>query len=190
MSGDTLPVTVSDLEASDPSAACVEETKDILLLKLGKGQKVDLRCVAVKGVGKEHAKWSPVCTAVFHQSPDIKIERIEMEQATEQQKIEIVNSCPQGVFKFDEKFKNMDIEDASKCVFCNECTIKAAQIGVPRAIVIKQKANEFKFTVETTGALPPEDVVQSALAVLQDKLKTLTMSSRGEIELEPSANSH
>ncbi len=33
---------------------------DILLAKLRPGQEVDIEMHCIKGIGKEHAKWSPV----------------------------------------------------------------------------------------------------------------------------------
>ena len=37
----------------------------ILICKLRKNQHIKIKCQARKGIGKEHAKWSPACTAAF-----------------------------------------------------------------------------------------------------------------------------
>ena len=37
----------------------------IPIVKLGKNQSVNVRCHALKGFGKMHAKWSPVNIATF-----------------------------------------------------------------------------------------------------------------------------
>lgn len=67
----------------------------------------------------------------------------------------------------------MDIEDAASCIFCDECKKKAIQLDVPDLVSVRQKQDRFLFTVETTGALRPEDVVRSAIRVLQEKLTNL-----------------
>lgn len=44
---------------------------DILLAKLRPGQCISLEAHAVKGVGREHAKWSPVATAWYRLQPEV-----------------------------------------------------------------------------------------------------------------------
>ena len=46
---------------------------DILIAKLTPGQRIDLEGHAVKGVGKDHAKWSPVATAHYRMLPEIVV---------------------------------------------------------------------------------------------------------------------
>ncbi len=44
---------------------------DILLAKMRPGQCIDLEAHCVKGVGAEHAKWSPVATAWYRLHPEV-----------------------------------------------------------------------------------------------------------------------
>lgn len=46
---------------------------DILIAKLRPGQEIEMEVVCEKGIGKTHAKWSPVCTAYYRLMPVIEI---------------------------------------------------------------------------------------------------------------------
>lgn len=46
---------------------------DILIAKLRPGQEIDMELHCHKGLGKEHAKWSPVATASYRLLPEITI---------------------------------------------------------------------------------------------------------------------
>lgn len=48
---------------------------DILVAKLRPGQKIDMEMHCIKGIGADHAKFSPVATATYRLMPDIKILR-------------------------------------------------------------------------------------------------------------------
>lgn len=38
----------------------------IQIMKLGKRQQLKFKLIACKGIGKQHAKWSPVATCIMH----------------------------------------------------------------------------------------------------------------------------
>lgn len=48
---------------------------DILIAKLRPGQTIDMEMHCIKGIGADHAKFSPVATATYRLLPDIKIQR-------------------------------------------------------------------------------------------------------------------
>jgi hypothetical protein len=62
-SQDSLPAFTSEAIAS--------RYPDIVLAKLRPGQAIELEAHAVKGIGKTHAKWSPVATAKYRMLPEV-----------------------------------------------------------------------------------------------------------------------
>lgn len=45
--------------------------------------------------------------------------------------------------------------------------------GLERAVKLGEKENKFIFTVESTGVLSPENIVSTALIILQKKLEAM-----------------
>jgi DNA-directed RNA polymerase I and III subunit RPAC1 len=65
------------------------------------GQEIEMELICEKGIGKTHAKWSPVSTAYYRLVPQITIK----EDIINEDAVELKNICPMGVF---------DIEDLGK----------------------------------------------------------------------------
>jgi len=177
-------VTSNDLKSQDPDVVPVsggfEEVEGhergdngILIVKLRKGQEIKLRAIAKKGIGKEHAKWSPVCGVTYQFEPDIVINQSRMDELDEQSKMDWVNSCPTKVYRYDADSKQVEIDVPGHCTFCEECKQKAIKLEVPDLVSVNLREDRFIFTVETTGSLRPERVVLSAIQVLKDKLQNI-----------------
>ena len=55
---------------------------DILIAKMRPGHEIDVKLYAVKGLGNDHAKFSPVATAFYRLLPEITLNRtVKGEQA-------------------------------------------------------------------------------------------------------------
>ena len=51
-----------------------KEQDPVTIMKLGKNQQLKFKMIACKGIGKQHAKWSPVATCIMHKQPLVKID--------------------------------------------------------------------------------------------------------------------
>jgi len=179
----TREVTSNDLMSADPdvvpvdqaSVAGGEKSSDngILIVKLRKGQELKLKAIAKKGVGKEHAKWTPGCAVNYLFEPDIRLNLARMDEMTDTQKQDFVKSCPTKVYKYNDTTHTVEIEDSLKCMYCMECKKKAEYFEKGDAVSINQRTDKFYFTVETTGALRPEEIVLSAINAIKEKLSNV-----------------
>lgn len=48
---------------------------NIIINKLRENQEIEIDLFCEKGIGKTHAKWSPVATAYYRLMPDIKLKK-------------------------------------------------------------------------------------------------------------------
>jgi DNA-directed RNA polymerase II subunit RPB3 len=49
----------------------------VVICKLRKGQEISMKCIARKGIAKEHAKWSPVSAVGFEYDPHNKLRHVD-----------------------------------------------------------------------------------------------------------------
>jgi DNA-directed RNA polymerase alpha subunit len=132
----------------------------IPITRLAPGQKLVVSGYIKKGIGKDHSKWSPVCTSTYTFVPRVEIKN-KSELSSEDVK-KLVGVCPTKVFKS----KTGDIEDLmidnSKCVVCNECVYT-----FPKNVSVDFQQDEIIFSVETTGSLKANTVIQNAIEILK-----------------------
>ncbi|KAL5548689.1 hypothetical protein UlMin_003920 [Ulmus minor] len=139
---------------------------NILIAKLGPGQEIELEAHAVKGIGKTHAKWSPVGTAWYRMLPEVVLlQEVEDEVAEE-----LVQKCPVKVFDIEDIGKGKKRAKVARpraCTLCREC-IRGGKEWEDR-VSLRRVKDHFIFNIESTGALPPEVLFTEAVKVLEDK---------------------
>lgn len=177
--------------------------KGIVLVKIGPGQRIKLKAFAKKGIGKEHAKWSPVSTVALKYDPIVKLNEDmyvsldpwkvatclsvhfllavdRLDQYTEEQKQAVVDCCPQEVFAYDTTTRAVTVKDAAACIFCKECIFTLEEFKKKPeddlGVSIQHSSNKFYFTVETNGSMTATEVVREAIKQLQNKLGRLQKS--------------
>ncbi|XP_063047081.1 DNA-directed RNA polymerases I and III subunit RPAC1 [Engraulis encrasicolus] len=137
---------------------------DILLAQLRPGQELDIVMHCVKGLGKDHAKFSPVATASYRLLPEITLL-----QPVEGEKAERLKRCfSQGVIEVENKdgqqvarVANSRMDTCSREVLRHDDLKNLVKLGRVR--------DHFIFSVESTGILPPDMLVSEAINVLLAK---------------------
>ena len=97
---------------------------DILLAKMRPGQQLEMEMHAVKGVGKDHAKFSPVATASYRLLPEITI----LEPITGDDADEFVRCFPPGVA---DVFVNEDGEREARVINPRKDTVSREVLRHP-----------------------------------------------------------
>lgn len=145
---------------------------DILIAKLRPGQEIELEAHGRRGIGKDHAKYSPVATASYRLMCQIEL----LEPVYDELAEELVHVYEPGVFELVPS--SSDDGDAPhhkvKARVCNPyaCTMSRNYMRNPlldKAIRMSRLSDHFIFSVESVGAYSPGVLVAEALRVLQRK---------------------
>lgn len=153
--------TVYSGELVSESPEVVPVSDKIPIIKLAKGQKLKLEAYARLGRGKTHAKWQPVCVSAYKYHPKITLPEGECPECTK-----CADICPKRVYEV--KGNKIDIRDLLSCNLCMDCVEACPQ--KPSPLKVGWEKNAFIMNIESTGALPPERVLQEATKILGKKL--------------------
>lgn len=147
---------------SENSVNCIHE--DILIAQLRPGHELDLRLIAVKGIGKDHAKFSPVATAYYRLLPQINLTR----DVTGKDAYLLQSCFSPGVIGIDE----------NECAYVKDARYDSCSRNVYRyphladAVTMARVRDHYIFNVESVGALKPEVIFLEAVRVLKKKCRS------------------
>lgn len=137
----------------------------ILISKMRPGHEFDIKLLAVKGVGKDHAKFSPVSTATYRLLPEITMKR-----PVSGKDAKTLQSCfSPGVIEIDEEGKAY-VKDA-RYDSCSRNVYRYPHLA--DAVEIARIRDHFIFSVESVGAYPPHDIFIEAVKLLKRKCRNL-----------------
>jgi DNA-directed RNA polymerase subunit D len=156
--GNSITVYSGDLMPDDPNTAPASDR--IVLAKLADGQAIKFEAYAQLGQGNVHSKWSPVSMCVYQ-----NVSLVPLSDKTKAQ--ECISDCGDAAVIEKDNLKIIDIQKFEACKRCREL--------VPNKLIMENlKPDEFLFTVESTGALPPTRIVTESVKILKKKLAALT----------------
>lgn len=130
--------------------------KDILLAKLRPGQRISVECHAVKGIGKDHAKFSPVATASYRLKPHVEILQPVYDELAE----ELAYVYEPGVFELVPTTSEDPAGTRQKAVVKNPyaCTMSRNFMRnevLAKSIRITRIPDHFIFSIESVGIYSP-----------------------------------
>lgn len=146
-------VYASDIKSKDPK--CKPVFPKMPIVKLLKGQSIQIEAVARLGKGKEHIKWSP--GFIYYKAyPMIEIKK-DCEEA--------VASCPVSVFEFKKGKLLINKDNLLKCHLCGAC-VDACPGG---AVKVNGSKTDLIVYLESWGQLEPKEIVKSAMDIFRKK---------------------
>ncbi|XP_074320115.1 uncharacterized protein LOC141656924 [Silene latifolia] len=153
-----------DLQPEFSSDPICPKYPDITIARLASRQEIELEAHAVKGIGKEHAKWSPVATAWYRMLPEVVLLQDVCDERAEQ----LIKKCPANVFDIEDTPAGRKATAARPraCTLCRECI---QEEGWAEYVALRRKKDHFIFTIESTGALPPDVLFTEAVKILEEK---------------------
>jgi DNA-directed RNA polymerase II subunit RPB3 len=175
-----VPVHGSGDFAQAPSGAD-GQVFGITITKLARGQKIHMEMIAKKGIGKEHAKWSPMCTVSYRISPpavELSLTRINEIFAAQRETKQAIVEAAEGLLSLDgeeslayeKPFLDGRIGVTQDTVrFISQAAIESGY-SANDVVKLNQKPKRFDFSAETTGAMHPALALKIAVDILQKKL--------------------
>ncbi len=145
-----------DIKCTDPKIEIVD--KKIPIVKLKKDQKLKIEMQAIMQSGKEHSKWQPAIIS-YQELPNVYSEK-NCNQCRE-----CIDACPKSVLEI--KAKKVVLKEPFECILCGACRDACER----DALAIDVEKGSFLLYIEPVAGMPVNEVINMAIAELQDKNK-------------------
>jgi DNA-directed RNA polymerase I and III subunit RPAC1 len=155
---------------------------DILIVKMRPGQKIQLSMHAMKGIGQDHAKFSPVATASYRLMPTIDI----LAPIVGADAKKFARCFPRGVIKLDivtsqdaaanpalagqEGEPKAVVDDAMKDTVSRECL---RHPEFKDKVKLGRIRDHFIFKVESTGQWESDELFLESVKLLKVKCQRI-----------------
>ncbi|KAG2745784.1 hypothetical protein P692DRAFT_20849892 [Suillus brevipes Sb2] len=143
---------------------------NIVLTKLRPGQGVDMELHAVKGVGKDHAKFCPVATAAYRLLPLVIL---NPEKPVPPELAEKFQKCfSPGVIRVDPRTKAVSVDNKKTRME----TMSREVYRHPEfegCVQLARIRDHYLFSIESEGFYPPQRLLPEAIAVMRAKIATI-----------------
>lgn len=150
-------VFTDSLKSSDSEVTPVSNS--IPIVNLEKGQQLDLVAIARLGFGKDHAKWQPGVIA-YKYMPVLEFDAKLCDACGD-----CVKACPKQILEVVEK--KVRVKDLTLCTMCKAC----AEVCPSKAVKVSGDPTKLIFRVESSGTLPPGQIIMKAIKALQGKFE-------------------
>lgn len=172
-SGDLVWVPQGEQEEVFASNLPGPTNKDIVLAKLRPGQEIDMELHAIKGVGKEHAKWSPVATASYRLHPLILLNPAKPVPPHLAKKF--ADCFSPGVVQVRGGQISIDLHGMRKDSVSREVLRHEEFAG---CVELKRVRDWFIFNVESEGPYAPGRLLLEAVKVMREKIASIRSAAQ------------
>ncbi|VDB91483.1 unnamed protein product [Peniophora sp. CBMAI 1063] len=141
---------------------------DVVLMKLRPGQEIDLEMHAIKSVGKDHAKFSPVATASYRLLPAIILKKpIPREHARK-----FAQCFTPGVITVDEATGEVGVDpERVRAESMSREVLRHPEFE--GCVELARVRDHFIFNVETESAYEPQRLPLESIRIMRDKIAAL-----------------
>jgi len=142
---------------------------EILIAKLRPGQVIHLQCHCYKGIGSDHAKFSPVATASYRLLPQITITKPILGADAKK----FARCFPRGVIGYETDAESGEqkavVRDPMKDTVSRECL---RHEEFKNRVKLGRVRDHFIFSIESTGQFESDELFLDSVRLLRAKAET------------------